>query len=49
MLMFQVAKQLGLHESGYRLVINYGRHGQQSIRWLHVHLIGGRQLHWPPG
>jgi histidine triad (HIT) family protein len=45
----QVAKQLGLHETGYRLVINYGRHGQQSIRWLHIHLIGGRQLHWPPG
>lgn len=42
-----VAKQQGL-ANGYRLVINEGKHGQQSVRWLHVHLIGGKQLGWPP-
>jgi len=42
-----VAKQQGVAQ-GYRLVINEGKHGQQSVRWLHVHLIGGKQLGWPP-
>ena len=44
----QLAKQLGL-DSGYRLVINDGNHGGQSVPHLHVHLLGGRQLGWPPG
>ncbi len=30
-------------------VSNEGKHGQQSVRWLHVHILGGRQLTWPPG
>ena len=34
---------------GFRLVINDGEHGQQSVPHIHVHLIGGRQLTWPPG
>ncbi|KYQ91651.1 putative protein kinase C inhibitor [Tieghemostelium lacteum] len=34
---------------GYRLVINEGVHGCQSVRWLHIHIIGGKQLSWPPG
>ncbi|KAM9974633.1 hypothetical protein ACTFIW_008092 [Dictyostelium discoideum] len=33
----------------YRLVINDGAVGQQSVRWLHIHILGGRQMNWPPG
>ena len=45
----QVARQLGLAESGYRLVMNVGKQGGQSVGHLHVHLLGGRQMAWPPG
>jgi len=45
----QVAKKVGLNENGYRLVINNGRNGGQSVYHLHVHVLGGRQLEWPPG
>ncbi len=45
----QVAREQGLEEGGYRLVTNIGRDGGQSVFHLHVHLIGGRQLGWPPG
>ncbi len=44
-----VAKQFGLAESGYRLVINNGRDGGESVPHLHVHLLGQRPLAWPPG
>ncbi len=44
-----VARDLGLSESGYRLVVNSGAEGGQSVDHLHVHLLGGRQMHWPPG
>lgn len=44
-----LAKKLGLAESGYRLVINNGRDGGESVPHLHVHLLGGRALNWPPG
>ena len=44
----QVAEQLGL-SNGYRTVINCGPDGGQSVDHLHVHLLGGRSLHWPPG
>lgn len=44
----QIAAQAGLHD-GYRLVLNTGRHGGQSVDHLHVHILGGRYLHWPPG
>lgn len=44
----QLAGKLGL-EDGYRLVVNCGRNGGQSVDHLHVHLLGGRQLGWPPG
>lgn len=44
-----VARELGLDPDGYRLVVNTGRHGQQSVDHLHVHVIGGRQMSWPPG
>ena len=45
----QVARQLGLTESGYRLVLNNGTNGGQSVDHLHVHLLGGRRMAWPPG
>jgi len=45
----QVAKKVGLNENGYRLVINNGRNGGQTVFHLHVHVLGGRQLEWPPG
>ena len=45
----QVARQLGLEESGYRLVLNVGKLGGQSVGHLHVHVLGGRQMTWPPG
>jgi histidine triad (HIT) family protein len=44
----QLARRLGL-ESGYRLVVNCGPDGGQSVDHLHVHLLGGRRLGWPPG
>jgi len=44
----QLARSLGL-DDGYRLVANCGRDGGQSVDHLHVHLLGGRRLSWPPG
>jgi histidine triad (HIT) family protein len=44
----ELAAKLGLAD-GYRLVVNCGRDGGQSVDHLHVHLLGGRQLRWPPG
>ena len=44
-----VAEKEGLHESGFRLVINNGRDGGESVAHLHVHVLGGRALGWPPG
>ncbi|XP_071113209.1 adenosine 5'-monophosphoramidase HINT1-like isoform X1 [Haliotis cracherodii] len=44
----KVAKKQKLDE-GYRLVINNGKHGAQSVYHLHIHIIGGRQMSWPPG
>ncbi|MCW5548517.1 MAG: histidine triad nucleotide-binding protein [Opitutaceae bacterium] len=43
-----LAKQLNL-AAGFRVVINNGPHGGESVPHLHVHLLGGRQLAWPPG
>ena len=43
-----LARKLGL-TAGYRLVVNCGRDGGQSVDHLHVHLLGGRPLGWPPG
>ncbi|MEI6714112.1 MAG: histidine triad nucleotide-binding protein [Verrucomicrobiota bacterium] len=44
-----VARKLGVYESGYRLVINNGDHGGETVPHLHIHLLGGRALGWPPG
>lgn len=43
-----IARQRGI-EDGYRTVLNVGPSAGQSVFHLHVHLIGGRSLHWPPG
>lgn len=45
----QVAEILGVLESGYRVVINNGRDAGETVPHLHVHLLAGRALHWPPG
>ena len=45
----QLAADAGLPASGYRLVTNVGVDGGQSVPHLHVHLIGGRRMAWPPG
>lgn len=45
----EIAAQLGVLESGYRIVINSGRDAGESVPHLHLHLLGGRALQWPPG
>ena len=45
----EIARREGLADSGYRLVINNGRDGGEAVPHLHIHLLGGRQLQWPPG
>ena len=45
----QVARDLGIADEGYRTVINCNRHGGQTVGHLHLHLLAGRQMHWPPG
>jgi histidine triad (HIT) family protein len=45
----QVATDLGLDATGYRLVTNTGADGGQSVFHLHLHLLGGRRMAWPPG
>jgi histidine triad (HIT) family protein len=45
----EVARQLGVFESGYRLVINHGPDAGESVPHLHIHLLAGRSLSWPPG
>lgn len=44
-----VAEQEGISEGGYRCVVNNGPDAQQSVRHLHLHVLGGRQMGWPPG
>jgi histidine triad (HIT) family protein len=44
----RVAEQLGL-SNGYRVVINTGSDGGQTVDHLHLHILGGRQMNWPPG
>jgi histidine triad (HIT) family protein len=45
----EVARQEGIAGSGYRLVINNGPDAEQSVPHLHVHVLGGRPMTWPPG
>ena len=45
----EIAADLGLQENGFRLVINNGIDGGESVRHLHLHILGGRAMEWPPG
>src|ERR1039457_6703596 len=45
----EVAKKLGLTQSGYRLVFNNGPDAGEAVPHLHCHILGGRHLGWPPG
>jgi len=44
-----VARMLGLEQGGYRVVINNGKDGGEAVPHLHLHVLGGRQMQWPPG
>jgi histidine triad (HIT) family protein len=45
----KLAKDMGISEEGFRLVFNCGDNGGQEVYHLHLHLLGGRQMKWPPG
>lgn len=45
----KIARDQGISENGYRLVINTNSDGGQTVSHLHIHLLGGRQMTWPPG
>lgn len=45
----KVARQLGINQAGCRYVINCGSDGGQEVPHLHLHILGGRRLRWPPG
>jgi len=45
----EAARILGIDQSGYRLVINNGADGGETVPHLHIHLLGSRELKWPPG
>lgn len=45
----KIASSEGIAEDGYRVVSNIGRRGQQTVPHLHFHIIGGRDMTWPPG
>ena len=44
-----IAKELLISNDGYRLIFNCNDHGGQTVHHIHLHLLGGRQLKWPPG
>lgn len=45
----EIARKLGIVETGFRVVINHGRDGGETVPHLHIHILGGRPLAWPPG
>ncbi len=45
----KLAKQMGIDKDGFRLVFNCGDNGGQEVYHLHMHLLGGRRMKWPPG
>jgi len=45
----KLAREMGIAESGYRVVMNCNADGGQSVYHIHLHLLGGRKLTWPPG
>jgi len=45
----KVAKEMGVLENGFRIVVNTGEDGGQTVDHLHFHILGGREMGWPPG
>lgn len=45
----KIAKEMGITDEGFRLVFNCGDNGGQDVYHLHMHLLGGRKMNWPPG
>lgn len=45
----KIARDLGVNETGFRLVLNCGADAGQDVYHLHIHLLGGRKMNWPPG
>jgi len=45
----RVVEKKGLKDNGFRVVMNKGKDAGQAVPHLHLHLLGGRQMHWPPG
>ena len=45
----KIANDMGIAEDGFRLVFNCGKNGGQEVYHLHLHLLGGRKMNWPPG
>ncbi|NIM57713.1 MAG: HIT domain-containing protein [Candidatus Aminicenantes bacterium] len=45
----QIAQEKGIAEKGYRIVLNTERDSGQEVLHIHLHLLGGRRMHWPPG
>lgn len=44
-----ITKKLGIDETGFRLIVNNGEDGGETVPHLHIHILGGRKLEWPPG
>ena len=45
----EIAKAEGISDSGYRVVVNTNKEGGQEVYHVHMHILGGRQMNWPPG
>lgn len=45
----KIAQEMGIADDGFRLVFNCGENGGQDVYHLHLHLLGGRKMNWPPG
>ncbi|MDW8086670.1 MAG: histidine triad nucleotide-binding protein [Candidatus Calescibacterium sp.] len=45
----KIAKDMNIDEKGFRIIINTNPHGGQTVYHLHLHMLGGRQMRWPPG
>lgn len=45
----RTARELNLHEKGYRVVLNTGADALQTVAYVHAHILGGRKMGWPPG
>lgn len=45
----RLAVELGIADKGFRVVVNTGEDGQQTVKHLHIHILGGRSMQWPPG